>query len=144
MLLLVFLVVVPAAFSAEEKPHSGDSAEGKKSSPRATAEKKKPSTLAEKISACLNERPGTSTAKPETDSTKPEPKPEESVQAQSANIKLDGAPLFQQYCARCHSGGVTPGAAVGKVSGGLMPPPDEPQPSAAEKQALIEYFSGKK
>jgi hypothetical protein len=30
------------------------------------------------------------------------------------------------------------------LSAGLMPPADEAQPSAEEKQALIEYFSGQK
>jgi len=139
---LVFLMHV--SLRADDQ-HAGET---KKDAPRASAEKKKPSTLAEKINACLAERPGSKTdksgplvsAQPEG---KPAVEPQFAAQA-AATVKPNGAPLFQQYCSQCHSGGIDPGKAIGKLSAGLMPPADEAQPSAEEKQALIEYFSGQK
>ena len=138
------LFLMPIALHSEDK-HSG---EAKKDAPRASAEKKKPSTLAEKINACLAERPGSKTDKSGPPvSAQPEEQPGVEPQLAdqaAATIKPKGAPIFSQYCSRCHSGGVDPGKAVGKLNAGLMPPADEAQPSAEEKQALIEYFSGQK
>jgi len=138
------LFLIPFALHADDQ-HAGET---KKDAPRASAEKKKPSTLAEKINACLAERPGSKTDKSGPPvSAQPEGKPavEPQLAAQAAaTIKPNGAPLFQQYCSQCHSGGIDPGKAIGKLSAGLMPPADEAQPSAEEKQALIEYFSGQK
>ncbi|NBX76885.1 MAG: cytochrome c [Proteobacteria bacterium] len=138
------LFLMPYSLHSEDK-HAGET---KKETPRASAEKKKPSTLAEKINACLAERPGLKTEKsiPQENAESPEkPAVEPQLAAQAAaTAKPNGAPLFQQFCASCHSGGIDPSKAVGKLSAGQMPPAGEAQPSAAEKQALIEYFSGQK
>ncbi|MFM8269279.1 MAG: c-type cytochrome [Pseudomonadota bacterium] len=136
------LFLLPMAVHAEGDDHKG---EEKKNTGRLSAEKKKPATLSEKISACLAERP----ASTKTDgSAKHDPKDLEPIPFSSTTAspttKAAGAALFEQFCSRCHSNGVSGGKAVGKLTSSQMPPADEPQPSAQEKQALIEYFSGQK
>lgn len=135
----------PLGLQAADDKHAG---EPKKENPRASAEKKKPSTLAEKISACLAERPKAKTdgsAPKDTSKTEASQPGGDPVASQSAaTVKPNGAPLFSQYCSRCHSGGLDGVKAIGKLNAGQMPPPDEPQPNGAEKQALIEYFASQK
>lgn len=143
VVLLSLILLMPVVVKAADDKHG---AESKKSSPRASEKEKKPSTLSEKISACLAERPA---PKKSDDSEKPNLKNHELLpQAAAAGATntpvVDGAPLFEQFCVRCHSGGLNSDKAIGKLSAGAMPPSDEPQPSAEEKQALIEYFSSKK
>lgn len=133
--------LMPLGLRAEE-PHESDK---KVKAPRANAEKKKPATLAEKISACLAERPKESSKQEQAGSNKPSASVQPSETQQAASTAQNGAALFTQYCSKCHNQNeLVPSEAANKVKIGEMPKAGEPQPSASEKQALIEYFTGKK
>ena len=81
--------------------------------------------------------------------------------AAGAEFEADIKPLIGKYCVRCHSGDDANGdidfgaygstadvtahfeaweAAVENLRAGAMPPGDEPQPTAAERQQILDWF----
>ena len=112
---------------------------------RTEAEKKRKAELIEKISKCQQTRPGgtENTSDNRTASVIP------ADNGGTPKKAGDGAALFTQYCASCHGDGKSPGAiknragAAGRMAGGQMPPPEKPQPSKEEKDAIAAFLASK-
>ena len=133
-----------SVIAAEEHTESGE----KKSASRPAATKKKGATLAEKISACLAERPS---AKKEGDKATASTKPTTDVESQqsvsasttpnpNSSSGVDGAALFTKHCGSCHSAGEMDWASAKDAVGVTMPKGRVSSVPAEEVAALREYF----
>lgn len=135
---LIFISV--GALAADEHQETGE----KKSTSRPTAVKKKPS-IAEKISACLTERPTKkedAAAKPSssTDSSSSPHAITPSVNSKPTDSTQDGAALFTKHCASCHSAGDMDWATAKQVVGVTMPFGKVNTVTPEEVAKLKEYF----
>jgi mono/diheme cytochrome c family protein len=128
--LVLVLSLTLGAFSFSADDNHKDSAEASSRSSRPSETKKKPVSLSEKLSACLTERPGTSSSsKPDADSSSNQP---------------SGEALFTKYCASCHSAGGSQGPIsdwklAAQRAGTDMPPSGESIPDE-ELSILQDYL----
>lgn len=134
---LIFLSC--GAFAADEHQEKSE----KKSSGRPAATKSKAS-LAEKISACLTERPSK-----KEEIVKPSSSPSSSSSPQGltpssidkpSDSTAEGAALFTKHCASCHSAGDIDWATAKQVVGVTMPFGKVNTVTPEEVAKLKEYF----
>jgi len=104
--LISILFLAPITSTAEED-HK-DSKKDSKKSARSTEDSKKPVSLLDKWSACLNERPGSSSSSVSNDSSGNSSSPS----TWASDSKPSGEVLFTKHCASCHS----PGKSQGPIS----------------------------
>lgn len=140
LLALVLSISIYSSIVLGEENHAKEKSS---STTRPTEEKtKKGLSLQEKLSACLAERPGSS-----SEESTPTEKTQDQEKTWKAPQAKDGQALFEQNCFPCHSAGGTPGpisdwkrAAV--RAGDDMPPSKKPIP--AEDLAKLREFFGTK
>lgn len=146
LIVLTVIVSGPNGFSAEESHQE----KKESSTARPTATEKKPSTLAEKLSACLTERPsgdkkeGKGEAEEKLGKTYPK---KDSVDT-AAQTGPSGAEIFQANCASCHAPNASQGPivdwALAAQRAGTDMPPNGKKFSADELSKLRAFFASKK
>jgi len=149
MFIAVALLVSVPVFSAED--HSDASKKGAETSSERPASEKKAGSLYEKLSACLNERPGAARGSSEEEQQKvlPSSTEKKEVAVNSAPPVQNPEILFKNNCGTCHAVGGSQGPisdwalAAERVGSDMPPGPRAKQIPAAEVQQLKEFFLAK-
>lgn len=146
VLLLAFCCLSGFAIAEE---HSESTKAGTSTSTTRPEPEKKKSSLYQKLSACINERPS-STDTDAKDSEKPTWHPSSDKKSDSASTNgtlgsTDGQAIFTQYCATCHSVGGSQGpisnwALAAERAGVDMPPQGRAKTIPAADLAKLKEF----
>lgn len=146
LIVLSLVVSVGNSFSADESHQE----KKESTSTRPNAPEKKPTTLAEKLSACLTERPSGDKKEASGEAEEKLGKTYSSQGSADAAAKTgpSGAELFQANCASCHAPNASQGPivdwALAAQRAGTDMPPNGKKFTADELSKLRAFFATKK
>jgi len=139
--LVISLLSTHLLVGAEKEKHSGPASDQKPTT-RATESDKKPVSLAEKLSACLNERPSSK----EKETEKPDTWKKHGAESDTNDeaSQASGSALFTKHCASCHSPGASQGPivdfALAAERAGTSMPPSNPSSIPSEELSILKDY----